>query len=112
MNTFVVKKWFDEGERCSFYTVLIGENKYSETDRFFMKFEEPTISITEKRMNFYVSLPIALVTFMVPLMLFSTVLRIKLRLFHQNQRKEFLKYSKWGLISHLDYIVFEYLNQL
>lgn len=40
MNTFVVKKWFDEGERCSFYTVLVGENKYSETDRFFMKFEE------------------------------------------------------------------------
>lgn len=41
MNTFVVEKWFDEGKYCSFYTVVQGENEFSETDRFFMRFEEP-----------------------------------------------------------------------
>jgi len=41
VNTFVVEKWFDEGEYCSFYTVVQGENKFSETDRFFMRFEKP-----------------------------------------------------------------------
>lgn len=39
MNTFAVEKWFDECELCTFYTVHWDDNEYSETDRFFMKYE-------------------------------------------------------------------------
>lgn len=42
MNTFVVEKWYDEGECCSFYTVRWADNSHSETDRFFLNHEKAT----------------------------------------------------------------------
>lgn len=45
MNTFELKIWDDEAQRCTFYTVLQDEADENETDRFFSKYEDhPTYS--------------------------------------------------------------------
>ena len=36
---FAVEKWFDEGELCCFYTVRFDGNSETETDLFFLKYE-------------------------------------------------------------------------
>lgn len=40
MNSFELNIWDDEGERCTFYTVQWDGEDYSETDKFFLKFEQ------------------------------------------------------------------------
>lgn len=40
MNRFELQIWDDECRRCSFYTVLKDGAQYSETDKFFLRFED------------------------------------------------------------------------
>jgi hypothetical protein len=39
VNTFELKIWDDEAALCSFYTVLKDESNETETDKFFLKYE-------------------------------------------------------------------------
>ena len=40
MNTFVLEIFDNSGSKCTFYTVHQDEHEYSETDKFFLKFEK------------------------------------------------------------------------
>lgn len=42
MNTFALEKFDDQGSRCTFYTVRWEEAEWSETDKFFDKYESDT----------------------------------------------------------------------
>lgn len=45
MNTFELKLFDDEGQRCSFYTVRWLDAEYSETEKFLNKFRhEPNLA--------------------------------------------------------------------
>ena len=39
MNTFAIEIFDDTGAQCTFYTVRWEDSEFSETDKFFMKFE-------------------------------------------------------------------------
>ncbi|RZK01774.1 MAG: hypothetical protein EOO46_19275 [Flavobacterium sp.] len=38
MNIFALEKFDDEGHKCTFYTVRLEDARYSETDKFFIKY--------------------------------------------------------------------------
>ena len=42
MNIFALEKFDDQGSRCTFYTVRWEEEEWSETDKFFNKYESDT----------------------------------------------------------------------
>lgn len=40
MNTFELTIWDDESRYCTFYTVRLEENEETETDKFFLRYED------------------------------------------------------------------------
>ena len=112
MNTFALEIWFDEAERCSFYTVRWENAENSETDRFSKSMKMTIIHTKSPLMSYFGSLPMPLGMYMEQPMISLIEPKTRRRRFLPNPKDGFrkLRRSAFIFLSGFIAIVFQHLS--